>query len=163
MLFAFSSDAFYNKYIKLPHSDAPTPPEIATNPKFYPYFIDVLGALDGTHITCSPSEADRQNCHNQKGNLSLNCLAICNFNLQFTYVLNRWEGSENDMLVYNDACTHNFHVPEGRYYLADAGYALHPKLHVPYHGVHYHLKEWEHADHRPCNKEELFNLHHASA
>jgi hypothetical protein len=163
MLRAFASDPFYAKYVKMPHLDAPTPPEIAFNPKFYPYFKDALGALDGTHIVCAPSEADRQNCRNRKGFLSLNCLAACSFDLQFTYVLNGWEGSANDATVYNDARVHDFRVPEGRYYLADAGYATRPELLIPYRGVRYHLAEWERADRRPHNKEELFNLRHASA
>ena len=33
---------------------------------------------------------------------------------------------------------------------------------VPYRGVKYHLKEWSQADLVPINKEELFNLRHAS-
>jgi hypothetical protein len=163
MLRAFASDPFYGKYVKLPHSDAPTPPEIAFNPKFYPYFKDALGALDGSHIACAPSEVDRENCRNRKGSISLNCLAACSFDLQFTYVLNGWEGSANDVTVYNDARVCDFRVPEGRYYLADAGYATRPELLIPYRGVRYHLAEWERADRRPCNKEELFNLRHASA
>jgi hypothetical protein len=78
-------------------------------------------------------------------------------------VLNGWEGSANNVTVYSDTCVHNFCVPKGRYYLADAGYATCPKLLIPYCGVCYHLAEWECADHRPHNKEELFNLCHASA
>jgi hypothetical protein len=50
---------------------------------------------------------------------------------------------------------------DNRYYLANAGYAACPELLIPYHGVCYHLTEWECANCRPCNKEELFNLHHA--
>jgi hypothetical protein len=32
----------------------------------------------------------------------------------------------------------------------------------PYRGVRYHLKEWKHSNAKPQNKEELFNLRHAS-
>ena len=34
---------------------------------------------------------------------------------------------------------------------------------MPYQGIHYHLAEWGRTKVRPVNKEELFNLQHASA
>jgi hypothetical protein len=43
---------------------------------------------------------------------------------------------------------HDFQVPAGKYYLADAGYPLCDKLLVPYRGVRYHLAEWSRADTR---------------
>ena len=33
-------------------------------------------------------------------------------------------------------------IPEGRYYLADAGYGNDPGLLIPYKTVRYHLREW---------------------
>ncbi|KIL55986.1 hypothetical protein M378DRAFT_38970, partial [Amanita muscaria Koide BX008] len=66
MLIAFSSHPFFTKYVQLPCSTDPTPPEILNNPKFYPYFANTLGALDGTHIACSPSAADRESARNRK-------------------------------------------------------------------------------------------------
>ena len=40
-----------------------------------------------------------------------------------------------------------FEIPDGYYYLADAGYPpSHDKLLTPYHGVRYHLAEWSRAD-----------------
>ena len=50
----------------------------------------------------------------------------------------------------------------GKYYLADAGYALSKLCLVPYRGVRYHLKEWMRGNQQPVNKEELFNLRHSS-
>src|SRR5882672_4067215 len=47
------------------------------------------------------------------------------------------------MGVFHDARVHDFHVPEGKFYLADAGYPLCDVLLVPFHGVQYHLREWE--------------------
>ena len=46
--------------------------------------------------------------------------------------------------------------------MADAGYALTWRTLMPYRGVRYHLKEWGRAAEKPRNKEELFNLRHAS-
>jgi len=142
MLHAFSSPPFYTKYVRLPRASNPTPPEIANNPKFFPYFENVIGALDGTHIACTPSLTDRHSARNQKGFLSQNCLIACSFDLRFLYVLSGWEGSSADATVYNDARCVDFPVPAGKIYLADAGYGACDQLLIPYCGQRYHLAEW---------------------
>jgi len=143
MLIAFSSAPFYTKYV---HQDSPLPPEIAENPKFFPYFADALGAIDGTHINCSPSAAEKEFARNRKGGITQNCLIACSFDLRFLYILSGWEGSAADAALFNDARTSDFHVPQGKYYLADAGFALCRELLTPYSGKRYHLKEWERAE-----------------
>ena len=50
MVFFFSTGNFYNKYVCLPQAQDPTPSEIRNNPCFYPFFQDVIGALDGTQL-----------------------------------------------------------------------------------------------------------------
>jgi len=57
-------------------------------------------------------------------------------------MLTGWEGSAIDASVYEDVCLSDFKVPPHKYFLADAGYPLHPSLLVPYQGVCYHLAEW---------------------
>ncbi|KAF9554698.1 hypothetical protein CPC08DRAFT_766532 [Agrocybe pediades] len=47
--------------------------------------------------------------------------------------------------MYNEARLSDLTIPEGKYYLADAGF------------------EWGRANVRPATKEELYNLRHASA
>lgn len=42
---------------------------------------------------------------NRKGNLSQNVLAICDFDMLFTYVCPGWEGSAHDNRVLTDALT----------------------------------------------------------
>jgi DDE superfamily endonuclease len=103
-----------------------------------------------------------------------------NFGIYFVHSLTGWEGSATDAHVYEDAQEHDLHISPGKYYLADAGYPHCPELLVPYHNIRYHLAEWGRAHtrwgfvffkiqsnswhyNRPCNKEELFNLYHASA
>jgi len=70
-------------------------------------------------------------------------------------------------------------IPEGKYYIADAGFGICNALLVPYRGICYHLAEWGQAHLRyvhtmvifkisyficrPANKEELYNLQHSSA
>jgi hypothetical protein len=87
ILFALSSPPFYTKYIYLPSNTTPIPDEIQDNLKSNPFFKDALGEIDGTHINCCPSVAERQSAWNQKGGVSQNCLACCSFDLHFQYVL----------------------------------------------------------------------------
>jgi DDE superfamily endonuclease len=118
------------------------------NPKLFPYFEDALGAIDGTHISCAPSASEREFARNRKGGVSQNCLMACSFDLNFLYVLSGWEGSAADATVFNDARTSTFHIPQGKFYLADAGFALCDEVLVPYRGVRYHLNEWQRAEQR---------------
>jgi hypothetical protein len=66
--------------------------------------------------------------------------------MKFLYVLSGWEGSAADATVYDNACKVDFPNPEGKMYLADAGYASCDELLVPYRGVRYHLAEWQRAE-----------------
>jgi hypothetical protein len=50
-----------------------------------------------------------------------------------------------DTCVYEDAQGCDFTIPDGEYYLVDAGYPSCNQLLIPYRGVHYHLAEWGHA------------------
>jgi hypothetical protein len=138
-----TSPTFYNVYVKLPNEDTPLESYIADNPKFFPFFEGALGALDGTHISARPSVKDRACYRNQKGLLSQNVSGVTTFDMQFCYILSGWEGSASDGGVYHDARLHDLIIPEGKYYLADAGYAICDALLVPFWGVRYHLREWE--------------------
>ncbi|XP_023640346.1 uncharacterized protein LOC111831067 [Capsella rubella] len=83
--------------------------------RFYPYFKDCVGAIDETHILAMIPGEDTASYRNQKGQLSQNVLAACNFNLEFTYVLSGWEGSAHDAKVLHNALKRNTNkliVPE---------------------------------------------------
>jgi hypothetical protein len=100
---------------------------------------------------------------NRKGTLSQNILAVCNFDMQFVYILAGWEGSAHDSRVLSDAqASQGFSTPKGKYWLGDAGYGNSEFVLSPYRGVRYHLKEVRQADQRPENAKELFNLQHSS-
>jgi hypothetical protein len=124
-------------YINLPkHNELPD--AISSNPKFYPFFSDCIGTLDGTHIAAKVSAENAAAFRNRKGYLSQNVLACCDFDkLVFTFVFTGWEGSAHDGAVLEAAFVAGFNVPKEKYYLGDAGYAL-----APYRGVQYHLREW---------------------
>lgn len=49
---------FYGRHVQLPSSNAPVPTEILTNPKWFPWFKPVLGAIDGTHLPCFAPAAE---------------------------------------------------------------------------------------------------------
>ncbi|KAF7288467.1 putative nuclease HARBI1-like protein [Mycena chlorophos] len=151
--------SFYTKHVHLPPNS--TPPEVKATRKFYPYFRECRGAIDGSHFSAWVPVASMPRYRNRKGFIGQNILAACNFALIFVYVLSGWEGSAADSHIYNYARKADFAVPLGKYYLADAGFPLCDALMTPYRGVRYHLKEWGSANLRPRNYKELFNLRHA--
>lgn len=83
--------------------------------------------------------------------------------MEFTYMLAGWEGSVNDGFLYSDAVENGgLRIPQGKFYLADAGFGATTGLLVPFRGVRYHLREWAAGNDKPRSREELFNLRHAS-
>ena len=153
----------YKDVIKLPTAETPLASRIANDDKYKSYFSDCIGALDGTHIDVHVSPLDQPRYRNRKGHLTQNVLAVCDFNMRFTYVLAGWEGSAHDTAVWRDAQYYKgFKTPEGKYWLGDAGYANTDTILVPYRGTRYHLKEQRLSKKKPENAKELFNLRHAS-
>ena len=174
---ALTSDKIYGAYVTLPTRNTPVPHEIRESDDFWPYFRDCIGAIDGSHIPVFVPESMRTRFRNRKGQISQNVLAACSMNMEFLYVLPGWEGSAADSRIFENARRENFRIPDGRYYLADAGYGNCDALLVPYRGVRYHLKEWGSSVNRrvlirtcsngmmtmpsPQNHKELFNYRHA--
>ncbi|VFQ68708.1 unnamed protein product [Cuscuta campestris] len=72
-----------------------------------------------------------------------NVLAGCTFDLKFTYILPGWEGTALDSRIIKNALRREdkLKIPEGKYYLVDAGFMLTRGLITPYRGVRYHLKD----------------------
>ena len=162
MLVFFSLDPFYNQYIHLPPLGAPTPPKIQNNPKFYPFFKDALGAINGTHINATTSAELRQAARDHKGGITQNCLAICEFNMVFYYIFSSWDGSAADSTMFYDAHVTDLHIPAGKYYLADAGFPICKALLIPKRAVRYHLAEWGRVQQQwiflSFNVDPLFNI-----
>lgn len=61
-----------------------------------------LGALDGTHIDVTISDAEKPRYRNRKGSISVNVLAVCDRRMRFIYMLTSWEGSAVDARVLRD-------------------------------------------------------------
>ncbi|XP_062013206.1 uncharacterized protein LOC133729658 [Rosa rugosa] len=79
------------------------PSKIRESTRFYPYFKDCIGAIDGTHIPAMVKGREVSSYRNRHGIQSQNVLAACDFDLQFIYVLSGWEGSAHDSKLLNDA------------------------------------------------------------
>ncbi|KAG6486803.1 hypothetical protein ZIOFF_055383 [Zingiber officinale] len=138
------------------------PPLIQSSSRFYPYFKDCVGALDGTHIRVKVSDEDAPRYRGRKDWPTTNVLAACSFDLKFTYILSGWEGTASDSRIVKNALSRRdkLLIPHGKYYLVDSGFMLKRGLITPYRGIRYHLKEYSRCG--PTNAKELFNLRHAS-
>ncbi|KAL6841999.1 hypothetical protein ACP4OV_028199 [Aristida adscensionis] len=144
---------------------APNPnlvhPKILDSDRFYPFFKDCLGAIDGTHIPISIDPEKASPFRNRKGTLSINVMVACDFDLNITLISSGWEGSATDSRVLRSAMSKGFQVPPEKFYLVDGGYANTASFLAPYRGVRYHLKEFGAGHRRPQNSKELFNNRHA--
>ncbi|XP_039120006.1 uncharacterized protein LOC120256373 [Dioscorea cayenensis subsp. rotundata] len=121
------------------------------------WFKCCLGALDGTHIRINVPKVDRPRYRSRKSEITTNILGVYDQDMQFTYVLSGWEGSAHDGRVLRNAITkpNGLRVPNGFYYLVDAGYANCPGFLAPFRGQRYHLSVW--ADgHQPRTPQEFF-------
>ena len=64
-----------------------------------------MGVLDGTYIKLHVSEVDKPKYRTRKNEIATNVLGVCSKDMQFIYVLLRWEGSTHAMRVLRDALT----------------------------------------------------------
>jgi hypothetical protein len=91
--------------------------------RFSPYFDNYIGAIDGTHVPVSVPTEKIVQYTGRKGITTQNVLAICDFDMRFTFVVVGWPGSVHDMRVSNNALekySGRFPFPpEGIYVLYD--------------------------------------------
>ncbi|WVZ81614.1 hypothetical protein U9M48_028969 [Paspalum notatum var. saurae] len=144
-------------------SSTETPLKIRNSHRWYLYFKDCVGAIDGTHIYARVPSKMQAAFRGRKHYTTQNVLAAVDFDLKFTYVLAGWEGSSHDALILADTLERadGLTVPQEKFYLVDAGYAGRPGFLPPYRGTRYHLKEYGGRNY-PINARELFNLRHSS-
>ncbi|KIO11980.1 hypothetical protein M404DRAFT_99069, partial [Pisolithus tinctorius Marx 270] len=65
LLFVFSELPFYITYVQFLTGEA-IHPKIRHNPKFWLYFRNAIGVIDGCHIPVSPPSIIHSNYHNHK-------------------------------------------------------------------------------------------------
>lgn len=112
--------AFAKEMIKPPSLDE-TPSEILRNMKYYPWFKDCIGAIDGTHIPAVvPADQAVPYRSGRKNECTQNVMAVCSFDMRFTWIWPGWEGSAHDFRIFTEATTRpntNFpHPPQGNHF-----------------------------------------------
>jgi hypothetical protein len=80
----FLRKSVYDFAIQPLQEGAPIADTIQYNHKFFPWFKDYIGAINGTHIPVSPPAAIRASFRDHHGRLTQNVLAICSFDMKFT-------------------------------------------------------------------------------
>ncbi|KAA0055632.1 retrotransposon protein [Cucumis melo var. makuwa] len=142
----------------------PVPVISNCNDQRWKCFENCLGALDGTYIKVNVPAGDRPTFRTRKGEIATNVLGICDTKGDFVYVLAGWEGSAADSRILRDAISreNGLEVPNGYYYLCDAGYPNAEGFLTPYRGQRYHLQEWRGTANAPTNAKEYFNMKHSS-
>ncbi|KAI8571012.1 hypothetical protein RHMOL_Rhmol01G0083500 [Rhododendron molle] len=142
------------------------PPEIMHNQKYWPFFKDCIGAIDGTHIDAKVPAREQIPYRGRHKTTSQNVMAACSFDMRFTYVLSGWEGTANDSRVLfecaNDPTMEFPMAPLGKYYVVDSGYQNMPGFLTPYKGERYHLSLFRGRRRLPTKEEEWFNYRHSS-
>jgi hypothetical protein len=87
------------------------------NRRFYLYFKNCIGAIDGTHIPCVvPNHLFIQHLC-RKSITTQNVMACCDFDMRFIFVNAGWPGSVHDMRLFNDSTTYSAvfpHPPNGK-------------------------------------------------
>lgn len=149
-----------------------TPQYILNNPRYYPYFKDCIGAIDGTHVKASVRQHEEVKYIGRKGYATQNIMAICDFNMCFTFVWAGWEGTAHDTRIFYEALRRpelQFPHPSGeKYYVVDAGYPNTKGYLAPYKGstIRYHLQDFRRGQtanaRAPSGPLETFNYHHSS-
>ena len=117
---------YFNRVLRVP--DIICPKESLTsiprhiieyaNGKYYPFFKNAVGALDGTHVMCVVPKKDQMayRCGRDPKHTTQNVLGVCDFNMRFTFVSVGWERTTHNCKVLNHAVadlSHMFPHPPG--------------------------------------------------
>ena len=73
-----------------------TSDKIKQDTRYWSYFKDCIGATDGTHVQVVAPKGRHIPYIGQKSNTTQNIMAICDFNMYFTFVWVGWEGATHD-------------------------------------------------------------------
>ncbi|CAA7016832.1 unnamed protein product [Microthlaspi erraticum] len=140
------------------------PRGLRDNRQYWPYFNGFIGAMDGTHCTVMVTGGEAARFYNRHSQTSINVLAICNYDMLFTYIFVGCPGSVHDARVLSYAMERDSTFPTpppSKYYLVDSGYANTRGYLAPFRGHRYHLPHFQ-VGSPPRDEEELFNRWHSS-
>jgi len=71
--------------------------------EYTPFFDGCIGSMDGTHVDVIVDQGVRDNHINRKGKPTQNVVAVCDFDMRFTYIGAGTEGLAHDMRVEKKA------------------------------------------------------------
>ncbi|XP_020591117.1 putative nuclease HARBI1 [Phalaenopsis equestris] len=147
-------------------SFANIPEQIANDSRYMPYFKNCIGAIDGTHVDARLPSHEKIAYIGRSGTTTQNVMAVCDFNMCFTFVMAGWEGSAHDSRLFSYATRNRTqcfpHPPPGKYYLVDAGYPMLRGYLKPYPDTRYHIPDFERASGNIRGKKEMFNKRHSA-
>jgi hypothetical protein len=90
--------------------------------RFWPHFKDCTGAIDGSHIAVTIPLSEQPKYIGRHGYASQNIMAVCDFDMMFTFIVTGWLGSAHDTRILNDTLVtyaQKFpHPPPGNYLYA---------------------------------------------
>lgn len=122
------------RHIVRPRNENRIHPRIGNSGKFWPWFKDCIGAVDGTHVSAWCQARDRDHFRNRHGYLSQNVLAGCNHDMRLVYVRVGWDDSAHDRVLQETLLDPNCNFPmsaKGKYYAIDAAYTCMPGFMAP--------------------------------
>ncbi|KAK8916001.1 hypothetical protein KSP39_PZI022367 [Platanthera zijinensis] len=76
------------------------PAEIRCDARYMPFFKDCVGAIDGTHVDARIPVEDQVRYIGRHGTTTQNVMAVCDFNMCFTFSLAGWEGTAHDSRIF---------------------------------------------------------------
>jgi hypothetical protein len=81
--------------------------------RFWPHFKGAIGAIDGSHVQVVVPNDEVVNHTCRHGYTPQNILAICDFDMRFTFAVAGWPGSAHDTRILNHALSNfdSFPVP----------------------------------------------------
>ncbi|XP_010418595.1 PREDICTED: uncharacterized protein LOC104704161 [Camelina sativa] len=139
------------------------PPRIMHDRRYFPYFQDCIGAIDGTHVRVRVGGDKKITYWNHHNYTSMNILAVCDFNMRFIYTRIGVPGRAHDSKILTYCARHDNFFPfpsSEKYFLVDSGYPNRRGFLAPYRGEAYHPNHF--AGRRPGTVRETFNKRHSS-
>ena len=79
------------------------PSKIRDDERYWPYFKDCIGAIDGTHMPVKISLSKQIPYIGRKWTPTHNVMAVCDFCMYFTFVWAGWEGTAHDTRIFLEA------------------------------------------------------------
>ncbi|KAK3038744.1 hypothetical protein RJ639_028351 [Escallonia herrerae] len=79
------------------------PEYILTSRKYYPFFKDYIGAIDGTHVKARLPRDKQTKYIGRKGFPTQNIMAAIDFNMCFIFAWAGWEETSHDTRIFGEA------------------------------------------------------------